>query len=111
MFRSGGLAPSAVMQAAPQAVPVSGGTVQSTNTAMMGLTVVNPAGTLATLTVNVPPEATSTIGQVERFAFLKAITLLTVGGATNILGAPSSAVVGDNIGFQKVAANTWTRMI
>ena len=111
MFRSGGLAPSAVMQAPAPVVPVSGGTVQSTNTAMMGLTVINPAGTLASLTVNLPADGASAIGQVERFAFLKAITALTIGGATTILGAPSSAVIGDNIGFQKVAANTWTRMI
>lgn len=110
-YRTGGLAITDVMQAATPAPPVAGGTVAIANTGMMGLTVINPAGTLATLTVNLPADATSKIGQIERIAFLRAITLLTIGGATTILGAPASAALGDNIGFQKVAANQWVRLV
>jgi len=109
-YRAGGIAKTDVMQAATPAPPSTGGTVTVTNTGMSGLTVVNPAGTLATLTISLPADAASQIGQIERIAFLKAITLLTISGATTILGAPLAAVLGDNIGFQKVAANTWTRI-
>jgi len=109
-YRAGGISKSDVMQAATPAPPSTGGTVTVTNTGLTGLTVVNPAGTLATLSITLPADANSTIGQVERIAFLKSITALTINGATTILGAPVSAVLGDNIGFQKVAANTWTRM-
>lgn len=110
MLHASGLSASAVMQTPAPSAPASGGTVQIANTAIMGLTVVNPAGTLAALTVALPVDAQSNIGQIERIAFLKAITALTISGATTILGAPLAAVVGDNIGFQKVAANTWVRM-
>ena len=109
-LRSGGMSPNQVQQVSNPAPPTSGGTVQVTNTAMHGLTVINPAGALATLTVSLPADAQSTVGQIERIAFLKAITALTINGATTILGAPLAAAIGDNIGFQKAAANTWTRM-
>jgi|SRR6478752_6224066 len=111
MLHSSGLAPSDVMQTATPAPPVSGGTVAINNTGMSGLTVINPAGTLATLTVNLPSDASSRVGQIERIAFLKSITLLTFAGAPSIIGAPTAAALGDNIGFQKVAANQWTRVI
>lgn len=110
-YRSGGMSKADVMQSATPAPPSSGGTVAIINTAMNGLTVVNPAGTLATLTVTLPADAASQIGQIERIAFLKAITLLTISGASTILGAPIAAILGDNIGFQKVAANTWIRIL
>jgi len=109
-YRAGGMSKNDVMQVATPAPPTAGGTVTVINSGLTGLTVINPAGTLATLSVTLPADAASTIGQVERIAFLKAITALTINGATTILGAPLSAVLGDNIGFQKVAANTWTRM-
>lgn len=111
MLHSSGMAPNDVMQTSTPAPPTTGGTVTIINTGMMGLTVINPAATLATLTVNLPADATSKIGQIERICFLRAITLLTVAGATTILGAPASAALGDNIGFQKVAANQWVRLV
>lgn len=111
MLHSSGIAPNDVMQTATPVPPVAGGTVAIVNTGMMGLTVINPAGTLATLTVNLPADASSKIGQIERICFLRAITLLTIAGATTILGAPASAALGDNIGFQKVASNQWVRMV
>lgn len=112
MLHSSGLSAADVMQAAPQSIPVTGGTVSVTNTAMNGLTVVNPAGALATLTVNLPADGVSRIGQIERIAFLKTITALTIGvtGGGTAAGAPTSALPNDNFGFQKVAANTWTRL-
>lgn len=109
-MRSAGLAASQIQQSSTPGAPVSGGTVSITNNAMQGLTVINPAGTLALLTVTLPPDNQSSIQQIERIAFLKAITALTINGATTILGAPLAAAIGDNIGFQKVAANTWTRV-
>jgi len=110
MLHASGLAASDVMQAASPAPPVSGGTVNIVNTGISGLTVINPAGTLATLTVSLPSDANSKLGQIERICFLRAITLLTINGASSILGAPAAAALGDNIGFQKVAANQWVRL-
>ena len=109
-LRSGGMSPSQVQQVSNPAPPASGATVQVTNTAMQGLTVINPAGALATLSVSLPADGQSTIMQIERIAFLKSVAALTINGATTILGAPLAAAIGDNIGFQKVAANTWTRV-
>lgn len=91
--------------------PTTGQTVQSLSTAMIGLVNIQPAGTLAALTVNLPTEATSFIGQIVRIAFFKAITALTIAGPTTVYNAPSSAAIGDNIGFQKTSANTWSRLV
>lgn len=112
MLHSTGLAATDIMQSSTPAPPIAGGTVAITNTGMNGLTVVNPAGVLATLTVNLPADSVSKIGQIERIAFLKAITLLTLGvtGGGSILNAITSAALNDNVGYQKVAANTWIKM-
>lgn len=92
-------------------VPTNGQTVQIADNADDGLLLLNPASTLATLTVNLPSDAKSRLLQVERIATMRTITLLTVAGATTIYGAPASLAPGDNIAFQKVAANTWTLQI
>ena len=100
------------MQAQQQATPTTGQTVQITNNALLGLTVINPAGTLGALTVALPLDASSSIGQIERIAFMKAITALTINaGAGMVYGVSSTALLGDNIAFQKIAANTWTRLL
>lgn len=113
MLHSTGLSAANVMQSATPAPPTTGGTVTIVNTAMSGLTVVSPAGTLAALTVSLPTDAASTIGQIERIAFRQAITTLTinVSGGGTVSGAPVTAQANDNIGFQKIAANTWNRLV
>lgn len=102
-----GLSNPAVQSATPtvgQTVNVVGSVI---NNVLLALT---PAGTLATLTVALPNDASSFIGQVVRVSTSAAVTLLTVNGAASILNAPAALLAGANIGFQKTAADTWQRM-
>jgi UDP-3-O-[3-hydroxymyristoyl] glucosamine N-acyltransferase len=68
-----------------------------------------PAGTLATLTVTLPTEANSAIGQQVEIGTTQIITALTINGATNILGNVTTLAANGLVGFRKVAANTWLR--
>lgn len=88
--------------------PASGATVQMDNDARNGLLLLNPAGLLAALSVNVPDDASSRIGQERRVYAGKGVTLLTVAGGT-ILNAPVSLALGDGFTLVKVAANTWAK--
>jgi hypothetical protein len=89
--------------------PTAGQTVVLADNANSRIVQLVPAALLATLTVTLPTDANSVIGQVVRISSSKAVTLLTVNGAT-IIGAPSGLILGDNIGFQKTGVNTWARM-
>lgn len=71
-----------------------------------------PAGTLATLTVTLPADANSHIGQLCRVFTTQTLTALTVAvsggsyvGTTVTTLAQYAALI-----FQKVAANTWIRI-
>lgn len=89
--------------------PTAGQTIVLADNANSRMVQLVPAALLATLTVTLPTDANSVIGQVVRISSAKAITLLTVNGAT-IIGAPVGLILGDNIGFQKIGVNTWSRM-
>lgn len=75
------------------------------------LVVIQAAGTLATLTIAIPADANTSIGQVIRVYSQVAITLLTINGEVTISGAPTSMNAGDNFGLQKSLSNTFTRQI
>lgn len=87
------------------ATPASGGTVNLATTNRR--TLINPAGTLATLTVNMP--STPANGQLQSFSFTHIITALTVSGNGNtILAAPTSAAVGNSFTFIfDLGTTTW----
>lgn len=91
--------------------PATGSTVQMTDTALDGTLYVNPAAALAALTIILPSEANSRLGQVRRIATSKAIMALTLTGATNILSTVGSLSAGDCVQFLKIDANTWTRIV
>jgi hypothetical protein len=91
------------------AAPTTGATVVINDNASDTLLVLDPAGTLATLTVTLPSEANSRIKQVVRIASTRIITAITINGATTIIGAPVGLALGDNLAFQKIKANTWSR--
>lgn len=90
--------------------PASGATVQMNDTALDGTLYIAPAAALAALTINLPSEANSRLGQVRRIATNKAITALSITGAT-LLSTVSSLSAGDCVSFLKIDANTWTRIV
>lgn len=93
------------------ATPIAGQTMLMTDDANDGTLWLTPAGTLATLTVTLPSEANSRIGQVRRVGSSRAVTLLTFNGATTILNAIAALALNDCVEFHKVAANTWARLL
>ena len=70
-------------------------------------TIINPAGTLATLTVDMTGFPAD--GQIEGFSFTHIITSLTVtGGGNTIIGTPTAAAVGSSFAFiYDLATTTW----
>lgn len=71
--------------------PTTGGTITLTNGWGFQLLVVNPAGTLAALTLALP--STPIDGEILQITFTQAITALTVSGGT-LLGMPASVAAG-----------------
>lgn len=68
---------------------------------------VTPAGTLAALTIALPGETQTRIGQVLNITCSQIITALTVNGATTIYNAPASLSAGQSFQVTKLAANVW----
>lgn len=97
------------LQFVQNAVPTSGATVAMDDNSQDGILYLQPVAGLAALTISLPSEANSRIGQIRSIATKQAITILTVGGATTIMSAPASMLLGACYSFQKVAANTWIR--
>lgn len=94
-------------------VPTAGGTVSPTATGNQVGAFINPAGTLATLTLTLPTGLIK--GQTLYATFTQIITALTVT-ATNVDSkgkvAPTAAAVGDTFGWQwdSVSAK-WNRIV
>lgn len=73
-------------------VPTTGGTVTLTQQRRQ-IVLLNPAGTLATLTVNLPN--TPNDGDIVRIGTAQTITLLTVGGGSNsVVGTLTTLLIG-----------------
>lgn len=89
------------------ASPTSGATVGVTGGFSDTTLWMTPAGTLATLTVNLPSDATSSLGDIVRIGSNKAITLLTMGGAASIINGVTALTINQIASFKKVAADTW----
>jgi hypothetical protein len=90
--------------------PTAGLTVQMQDDAADGSLNLSPAGLLLTLTVTLPSEANSRIGQVRRLSTTQAVTTLTVNGAASILNNVTTLALGGTVAFEKIAANTWVRI-
>ncbi len=86
------------------AVPLTGATVAMS--AGEAFQIIDPAGTLAALTVTLPPSPVD--GQIAGFSTsqeLTALTLTAPGGAT-VAGAPTTLLLGGATRFIYRAANT-----
>lgn len=68
-----------------------------------------PAATLAAWTVQLPSDAGSQINDEVSIGSSKAITVLSVTGATTAFNAATLLNIGDLFTLKKVAANTWAR--
>lgn len=88
-------------------VPTTGQTVVFANNSIDQTTYLAPAGPLATLTVTIPSEATSRIGQRITLCTSQNIVALTFNGATTIMNTITSLTASDCFTFQKIDANTW----
>lgn len=99
-----------VTPAVTNSTPTTGATVIFTDDSRDRILWLTPAGTLATLTVTLPTNANSRIGQVVRVGATQIITLLTINGATNILRNVTAMAVNDVFSFIKVANDTWARV-
>lgn len=89
------------------ASPTSGATVSFADSPVNTVLYLTPAATLATLTVNLPSDAESSLGQIVRLVSSQEITSLTVAGAANIYIAPVSLDPYVIYLFVKIAADTW----
>lgn len=91
------------------ASPVSGDTVQMNNTRRVNTLWLTPAAALATLTVTLPNDASTGLGQIVFIACAKNVTSLTINGSANILNTATSLLANELISFQKVDIDTWIR--
>lgn len=91
------------------ASPATGATVVMNANSIDGLLFLTPAGTLATLTVTLPTDGSSRLGQIRRLSSTQELTALTVNGAT-VLNSPTTLTANNTVGFQKVSAGTWMRI-
>lgn len=101
-------------EAAQTATPLTGTTVNMIDSAADGYLSILGAGDLAALSINLPSNAASVLGEVRRINALHNITALTlnqIGGAATIQNTITTINAGDTVSFIKVAANTWSRLI
>jgi hypothetical protein len=86
--------------------PLTGATV--TMAAAQDRLVIDPAGTLAALTVQLPPSPVE--GQLASFSTTKALTVLTVQGQSgaSVAGAVLTLPIGGVLGFiYRTSSKTW----
>ena len=102
----------AAMQAVNIQVPLTGATLTGSSAAPDELIEVQPAGTLAALTINLEATPFLPIGAQKKLSFNQVITALTVAapGATVLGTAATSAAVGTCVSYQKLTATTWRRL-
>ena len=91
-------------------VATAGSTVALADAPVNQTLYLKPAATLATLTVNLPSNANSKLGQECKIVSTQALTALTIGqigGGATILGAPAGMTGGQTLIATKVEANVW----
>lgn len=89
------------------ASPTTGATVTLPDQIQDMTAYITPAGTLVALTIALPSDAVTVLGQVIRVFITQAITTLTLA---NIAPALTSVSLNGSFTLQKVAANTWVRL-
>jgi len=99
----------AILEAPPQSfTPNSGDNCVLTDNNLNGTASIEPAGALALLTITLPTEANSRIGQQRDIFIGKAVTGLTISGALTIVNNITASIANSWISVRKVGANKWT---
>lgn len=90
--------------------PTTGSTVTMTNTFENNTLYLEPAGTLATLTVNLP--GNSDLNQLATIATTQTIIALTIANASVVNGTVTTLAAGASVTFRcvKFSPKTWTRV-
>lgn len=88
-------------------VPTSGQTVAAAGNVSDYTLWLAPAATLAALTVNLPLDSLSQIGDIYRIGSSKTITALTLAGPATIFDSASSLSPNQIVSYKKLAADTW----
>jgi hypothetical protein len=102
-------APAASAPTIKTATPTTGQTVAFDNASVDQTLYLTPAGTLLLLTVTLPSNGSSVIGQTVTIATTQTLTGLTVNGAASIINTVTTLLAG-SVSFRKTAANTWVRV-
>lgn len=89
------------------ASPTTGTTVTLPDQTQDMTAYITPAGTLVALTIALPSDAVTVVGQIIRVFITQAITTLTLA---SIAPALASVALNGSFTLQKVAANTWIRL-
>lgn len=88
--------------------PTTGQTVTIPDQSNSMTIYINPAGTLAAVTLALPSDSVSQVGQVIRVFCTQIVTALTL---TNILpNLTTLAAVNSGFTIQKIGANSWIRL-
>lgn len=87
--------------------PTNGATVTLPNQARDMIAYITPAGGLLALTLALPSDASTIVGQTISVFLSQPITVLTT---SNVLNAPVSLVLNSGFEIMKVATNTWVRL-
>lgn len=91
------------------ASPLSGDTVVMNNTQRVNTLWLTPAGALATLTITLPNDVSTELGQIVFIGSTKAVAALTINGASVIFNAATSLLANELLSFQKIDLDTWVR--
>lgn len=95
-------------------VPLTGATITGSDTFADQLIEIEPAATIAALTIDIEKADNVPIGAVKRFTFSQIVTALTMaanGSGGTIKGAAiTAAAVNTSIAYQKSASQTWRRL-
>jgi hypothetical protein len=103
-----------ISRASPQvidAIPAEGGTVTLPSSSRDMIVNLSPATTLNAVTLVLPNETSSVMGQRIFVASTRQITALTATGIATVNNAVVMFSPGDNVVFFKNKPNTWSRLI
>lgn len=90
-----------------QVAPLTGATIQMATLHHDGTLLINPVGTLPSITVALPADIDSDLGEKREVFSTQTITSFTLTGATTIVGAPSSLDPMGHFTIEKILSNTW----
>lgn len=89
-----------------QEIPINAATVQVRQTKRNISLILSPLVDLSSLTLQLPLEANTRLGQKLELAANKAIGTLNWAGAS-VLNGPASLNTGDHFTFEKTGVGTW----